>query len=97
MFRGDAAHSGTYTGAAPRAMRGVKWKFPTGGRVIASAVARDGIVYFGSDDGNLYAVDAANGRQAWQFTTAGPVASTPAASKIAGNRIFSEPANCCFA
>ena len=34
MFRGDAAHSGTYSGAGPRAMRGVKWKFPTGGRIV---------------------------------------------------------------
>ena len=62
----------------PRALRGVKWKFPTGGRVVASAVARDAIVYFGSDDGNLYAVDAATGRQVWKFATAGPVSSTPA-------------------
>jgi len=78
MFRGDAAHSGTYAGTGPRAMRGVKWKFATGGRVVASAVARDAIIYFGSDDGNLYAVDAATGRQIWKFTSAGPVSSTPA-------------------
>ena len=32
--------------AGPRAMRGVKWKFPTGGRVVASAVARDAIDLF---------------------------------------------------
>ncbi len=78
MFRGDAAHSGTYSGAAPRAMRGVKWKFPTGGRIAGSAVARDGVIYFGSDDGNVYAVDAATGRQNWKFSTAGPISSTPA-------------------
>ena len=78
MFRGDAAHSGTYAGSGPRAMGGVKWKFPTGGRVVASAVARDAVVYFGSDDGNLYAVDSATGHQVWKFTTAGPVSSTPA-------------------
>ena len=78
MFRGDAAHSGMYSGAGPRAMRGVKWKFPTGGRIVGSAVARDGVIYFGSDDGNVYAVDAATGRQNWKFTTAGPVSSTPA-------------------
>jgi len=56
----------------------VKWKFATGGRVVASAVARDATVYFGSDDGNLYAVDAGTGRQIWKFTSAGPVPSTPA-------------------
>jgi outer membrane protein assembly factor BamB len=78
MFRGDAAHSGTYLGGGPRAMRGVKWKFPSGGRIFGSAVARNGVIYFGSDDGNIYAVDAATGRQNWKFTTAGPVSSTPA-------------------
>ena len=76
MFRGDAAHSGVYAGAAPRTLHGVKWKFPTGGRVVASAVARDGVIYFGSDDGNLYAVDAVSGRQIWKFATAGPIPST---------------------
>ena len=53
--------------------------------VVASAVARDAVVYFGSDDGNLYAVDAATGRQNWKFTTAGPVPSTPA---VAGGAVY---------
>jgi outer membrane protein assembly factor BamB len=78
MFRGDAAHTGVYTGDGPRAFHGVKWRFATGGKVVSSAVSRDGAIYFGSDDGNLYAVDALTGRQIWRFTTGGPVPSTPA-------------------
>ena len=35
-------------------------------------------IYFGGDDGNIYAVDAANGRQLWKHATGGPVPSTPA-------------------
>jgi outer membrane protein assembly factor BamB len=78
MFRGDAAHSGVYSGEGPRTLHGVKWKFPTGGRIVSSAVSHDGLIYFGSDDGSLYAADSATGKQLWQFPTGGPVASTPA-------------------
>jgi eukaryotic-like serine/threonine-protein kinase len=85
MFRGDAAHRGTAAGPAPRAFHRVKWTFPTGGRIVSSAVWHDGVVLFGSDDGNVYAVDAATGRQRWMTRTGGPVASTPA---VSGERAF---------
>jgi outer membrane protein assembly factor BamB len=78
MFRGDAAHSGSYAGPAPRQFHRVKWEFPTGGRVVSSPVIQDKIIYFGSNDGNIYAVDAESGRQVWKRATKGPVASTPA-------------------
>ena len=78
MFRGDAMHSGTYAGPAPRQFHRVKWKFPTGDRVISSPVFKDNVIYFGGDDGNIYAVDAATGRQLWKRATGGPVPSTPA-------------------
>lgn len=77
MFRGDPAHSGVYS-QAPRQFHRVKWKFPTGDRIISSPVFADGAVYFGSDDGNVYAVDAATGRELWRNVTGGPVPSTPA-------------------
>jgi len=59
MFRGDAMHSGTYAGPAPRQFHRVKWKFPTGDRVISSPVFKDNVIYFGGDDGNVYALDSA--------------------------------------
>jgi len=77
MFRGDAAHSGVYTGPAPRAFHRVKWKFPTGDRVVSSPVLSNGTIYFGGDDGSIYAVDAESGRQLWKHATGGPVPSTP--------------------
>jgi len=85
MFRGDAAHHGATASAAPREFHRVKWTFPTGGRVVSSPVWHDGLVVFGSDDGNVYAVDAASGRQRWMARTGGPVPSTPA---ISGDRVF---------
>lgn len=85
MFRGNAAHSGVYAGEGPRQFHGVKWKFATGDRIVSSPVWSDGVLYFGSDDGNVYAVDAATGLQTWKFTTGGPAPSSPA---IADGRAY---------
>jgi outer membrane protein assembly factor BamB len=79
-FHGDASHSGVYGGAGPRQFHRVKWRFPTGERVVSSPVYSQGTIYFGSDDGRLYAVDAATGVQRWMFATKGPVPSSPAVS-----------------
>lgn len=85
MFRGDAAHTGVYAGAAPRQFHRVKWTFATGARIVSSPVYANGAIYIGGDDGNVYAVDAADGRQRWKRRTGGPVASTPA---IAGDTLY---------
>ena len=57
------AHSGVYAAQGPRQFHRVKWTFPTGNRIVSSPVLRDKVIYFGSDDGNVYAVDAADGHQ----------------------------------
>jgi outer membrane protein assembly factor BamB len=38
----------------------------------------NGVVYVGSDDGNVYALSASTGAELWSFTTPGPVSSSPA-------------------
>jgi outer membrane protein assembly factor BamB len=78
MFRGDAAHSGSYAGPAPRQFHRIKWKFPTGDRIVSSPVVEGKTLYFGGDDGNIYAVEVESGRQIWKRATRGPVSSTPA-------------------
>ncbi|MEO8663160.1 MAG: PQQ-binding-like beta-propeller repeat protein, partial [Bryobacteraceae bacterium] len=78
LFHGDAAHSGVYQTQGPRQFHQVKWRFATGDRVVSSAVAHEGILFFGSDDNNIYAVNAASGQQIWKFATGGPVPATPA-------------------
>ena len=85
MFRGGPAHAGVATAQAPRKLTRVKWAFPTGNRIVSSPVLHAGTIYFGSDDGSVYAVDAASGRQRWKRATKGPVPSTPA---IAGDRLY---------
>ncbi len=78
MFRGDPAHSGVYPGPGPRTFHRIKWRFPTGDRVVGSPVSSGGVIYFGGDDGNIYAVDAETGHQLWKHVTGGPAPSTPA-------------------
>ena len=84
-FRGDAVHAGAYRDTGPRQFHRVKWKFPTGDRIVSSAVYADGAIFFGGDDGNIYAVDAADGHQLWKRRTGGPVAATPA---VAGAMLY---------
>jgi eukaryotic-like serine/threonine-protein kinase len=78
MFRGNPAHTGVYATEGPRQLKGVKWVFKTGGYVISSPAVADGIVYIGSDDKNLYAIDAATGAEKWRFATGQPIRSSPA-------------------
>src|SRR5882724_4953315 len=78
MFRANAAHTGVFAGSAPRQFHRIKWKFPTGNRIVSSPVYSEKVLYFGGDDGNVYAIDAETGRQIWKHTTAGPVSATPA-------------------
>jgi outer membrane protein assembly factor BamB len=46
---------------------GVKWKFKTEGEVWSSTVVVGGVVYFGSYDDHLYAVDIETGQEKWRF------------------------------
>jgi outer membrane protein assembly factor BamB len=44
------------------------WKFSAGGRIDSPPAYADGFVYFGSRDGAVYSVRAADGALAWRFT-----------------------------
>jgi outer membrane protein assembly factor BamB len=80
MFRGNSQHSGVYDAAGVAKFNKVKWMFHTGGMVISSPAVAGGIVYVGSSDGNLYAVDAESGAQRWKFDAKSRVPSSPAVS-----------------
>ena len=78
MFRGNLQHIGVYYGPAVVALNGIKWKFHTSGRVISSPAVVSGVVYVGSTDSNLHAVDVGSGTMKWKFATQSWVTSSPA-------------------
>jgi outer membrane protein assembly factor BamB len=79
MFRFDQQHSGRYPWATPTSNETL-WTYSTGGSIFTSpAVSVAGIVYFGANDGKVYAVQAADGSPVWNYTTGGEIVSSPAA------------------
>jgi outer membrane protein assembly factor BamB len=56
----------------------VLWTFETGNKVWSQPLVADGKVYQGSLDHNLYALDAATGKELWRFTANASIASKPA-------------------
>ena len=60
----------------------LKWKNPVGasfaGGSESSPAMANGVVYFGSDDFNVYALNASTGAKLWSFTTGDQVVSSPA-------------------
>jgi outer membrane protein assembly factor BamB len=57
-----------------------QWHFPTGDRVWSTPTTANGRVYFGSMDGNLYAVATIGetaGKKVWSFDTGAAVVTQP--------------------
>jgi outer membrane protein assembly factor BamB len=78
MFRNDLVHSGVYAAPGVLRLHGVKWTFHTGGEVTSSPAIVNGVVYVGSNDGKLYAIDQQTGSEKWHFTTQARIPSSPA-------------------
>jgi eukaryotic-like serine/threonine-protein kinase len=84
-FHANNARTGVYPSSGPKALNGVKWQFKTQGSIASSPAIANGVVYIGSADGALYAVDQKSGQQKWKTQTRGPVASSPA---VADGMVF---------
>ena len=76
MWRADPTHSSTAQ-EGPSTLS-LSWMFTTNGSIISSPTVVNGVVYFGSEDKNIYAVGAWSGQLIWNFTTKDVVESTPA-------------------
>lgn len=76
MWRGDSAN--TAVGQSGPANVSLRWMFETGGGVVSSPTIVDGRVYVGSQDKNVYCLDARNGRFVWNYLTDGRIKSSPA-------------------
>ncbi len=56
----------------------VKWSYKTWGSVSSSPAVTNGVVYVGSDDNHLYAVEVDSGQELWSYATGSRVRSSPA-------------------
>ncbi len=84
-FRGGLHRTGVYDTKGLPELGGLKWKFQTGGPVKSSPAVVDGVVYVGSDDGHLHALDGETGGEVWKFKAGGPVHSS---GTVANGRVY---------
>ncbi|MGC9452693.1 MAG: SUMF1/EgtB/PvdO family nonheme iron enzyme [Oceanipulchritudo sp.] len=80
MFRYNNNRTGTTAATGvPEGPVSTKWVFNTGAPVLTSPVVVDGVLYCGSDNGKVYAIDPATGAEIWNFPTgASSIVSAPA-------------------
>jgi outer membrane protein assembly factor BamB len=78
LFRGNALQTGVAEAKLPDKLE-VLWKFKAAGGIEAAAAIADGVVYFGSFDRHLYAVDLLSGKEKWKYK-AGPINAPPSVS-----------------
>ena len=74
-----------YTGITNSENLALKWKVSLNGAVQSSPVIVSDVVYIGSLDSNVYAVDADSGEILWNYQTDGPVRSSAC---IYSNTVF---------
>lgn len=76
MFRGNLDHSGVFN--SPEISKPVlKWKYRTGGQIYSSPVVVNNVLYVGSNDSYLYAININDGSLKWKFKTGRRIKSTP--------------------
>jgi outer membrane protein assembly factor BamB len=78
MFRGGPSHTGVQPGPGLAESVKLPWTFQTGSSIFSSPAIVDGVIYIGSLDGSLYALDSRSGPAKWQFKTTGGIFSSPA-------------------
>ena len=84
MFRHDPEHIGYSTSKAPDT-ENILWSYTTSLDLKSSPAVADGKVYVGSDDYNIYCLDAGNGAKLWDYKTGNEVHSSPA---VADGKVY---------
>ncbi len=72
----------------------ILWSFETGDRVLSHPVIDNNIIYFGSNDNKVYAVDASTGGEIWSFDAGYNVQSPVALNE---DLLYFESGNNCYA
>lgn len=76
IFRGNQQLTGASNTKLPDNPR-LLWTYETGDAILSTPVISDRMVFIGSDDGSLYALDLATGRKAWVLTTEDAIQAPP--------------------
>jgi parallel beta-helix repeat protein len=84
MFHHDLTHTGYSDSPAPNTEQ-IRWSYTTGDSVWSSPAVADGKVYVGSNDKNVYCLDALTGARIWNYITGDWVYSSPA---VADGRVY---------
>ena len=84
-FRNNNAHTGVFSDSNIEQPDGFNWIFKTSGPIRSTPAVYNGTVFFGSSDGNFYAVDLNTGNEEWKFNADGAVTSSPSISE---NKVF---------
>lgn len=66
-----------FEGKGYQPISNLKWKYKTNGKIFSSPIAKNGIVYIGSEDGFLYAIEEKSGNLKWKFKTHDAIHSSP--------------------
>lgn len=76
QYRGDSGQRGVAAGSLPDELA-LRWTYTAGGAITSSPVVAEGVVYFGSDDQKLHAVDRKTGEARWTFETEDMIEAPP--------------------
>ena len=76
MYRHDIQRTGTTTASVSNGI--LLWQFNTGDKIRSSPAIVNGVVYEGSNNGTVYALNAATGSVIWQYNSGSQVESSPA-------------------
>lgn len=77
MFRRDLSRTGNNNSGGDLPQGTLKWIFSAGDVIHSSPAVVNGVVYFGSRDSHIYALNAATGEELWKFKTGSWVESSP--------------------
>jgi len=83
MFKPDLKNR--YYNASFSFPLGLKWNFETDANVYSSPVIYNSVIYFGSSNGNAYALSLASGKMLWSFSAELPITSSPLIARENGN------------
>jgi len=92
FYRGDRALTGVAGGELPQ-RPALLWTFAAAGAVTSSPVVAEGRVFFGSDDGKVYAVGLRDGLELWSFATQDIVEAPPL---VLNGSVYVGSSDACF-